>query len=225
MAEKKTSKTISGWKKKKWFTIYAPEILKKIVIGETPANDASYLNKRTIKLSLMAITSDPKHQNFDIILEIDKITGLSASTRIKKYEMSASAIKRFVKRGRDRIDDSFVIDTKDGIKIRIKPLLITKENTTGSIIKKLRKYTKDLVIKQVRSSTYDVLMQDIISGKFTKQIKSSLNKIYPLKSFEIRAIQVLDFSQTSAVTSTAPEETPKKEEQIPSQSEKASISD
>ncbi len=226
MAEKKGTKAISGWKKKKWFTVVGPDFMKQVPIGETPANDASYLVGRTIKISLMAITNDPKHQNFSIDFEIDKVAGLNAHTRIKAFHMSGSAIKRFVKRGRDRIDDSFVANTKDNIQIRIKPLLITRENSKGSILTKLRKYTRELIIKQVKTLTYDQLMQDIIYGKFTKQIKPSLNKIYPLKSVDVRSIEVLDFSgKISVVEETSPVEKKSETKKTETKPEQATISE
>ncbi len=213
MAEKKTQKAILGWKRKKWFSIFAPNALRGVFIGETPANDASYLAKRTITNSLMAITNDPKHQNYNITFEVDKINGLNVYTKVKKIEMIGASIKRMVKRGRDRIDDSYVAVTKNNVQVRLKTLLITKENTTGSILRKLSKTSRELFLRQIKTMTFEQIVQELVYGKFSRTVKQSLDKIYPLKSCEIKSLVVLKYNEPGQEIA----EEPKKEEKQPEQ--------
>ena len=39
---KKQVKTVDKWKKKRWFTLVAPEIFAEKVLGETPSNDPDH---------------------------------------------------------------------------------------------------------------------------------------------------------------------------------------
>lgn len=184
--EKKGTKIVSQWKRKRWYNIIAPKIFKEQVIGETPCENPNSLKNRTVKVSLMTLTGDPKKQSYFVTFEIQNVQGLNAYTVVKNYFMTTSSIKRTIKRQRNRIDDSFVAFTKDNVRVRIKPLFVTKTQTNNSVETKIRLTAREIITKQLKNMTYDDIVSDIISSKFTRALKNHLDKIFPLKTCEIR---------------------------------------
>ncbi|MFC1690866.1 hypothetical protein ACFL0W_01685 [Nanoarchaeota archaeon] len=198
MAKKVTKKTtVSNWKRKRWYKLIAPKIFNESFLGETPALEASSLLGRTVKVNLMNLTGDMKKQNISVTFKIIRLAADKAQTELKKYEMGSSNLKRIVRRGKDRIDQSVICQTKDGRSVRIKPLLLTRSNTTGLRLRSLRKEVLAIIDDVVNTITLDELAQDIVSNKFQKHLKQILSKVYPLRICDIRMLVVLDEASPS----------------------------
>jgi len=188
---KKTQKqTGLSWKRKRWYKILSPKLFNETIIGETPAFEPSNLTGRTVKLNLMNITRDMKNQNVNITFEVDAIVGENAKTQIKKYELLPASIKRMVRRRKNRIDDSFLCKTSDNIQVRLKPMILTRNITKGSVVKALRKSVVQQSTETIGKMRYEDLMREIIGYRFQRNMRDFLKKVYPLKSVEIRVINV-----------------------------------
>ncbi len=175
-------------KRKKWYPILASKEFRQVEIGETVTSSPDSLIGRTLEANLMQLASNTKKQNYSVKFKITEVKDDKAFTEVKEYYMSPSALKRLIFSDKEKIEDSFACQTKDKIKVRIKPLLITKYKTKKSVLKSLRKKTKEILTKEITNKTYSELINSFLDYKFINQIKNQLKKIYPLSTLQIKAL-------------------------------------
>ena len=181
---------VSKIKKKQWYPIIAPKIFNSIQIGESLVYEPQALVGKTMSQSLMNLINDVKRQNISIHFKITSVDNNQAHTSIVGYEIIPSSIKRFVRRNTEKMDLSFVCETSDGVKLRVKPLIITRASVKGAIAVRMRKTTIYIVTKEIKKMTYDAFYNDIIFHKFQSSLRDILNKIYPLKVCEFRSVGI-----------------------------------
>lgn len=189
MAKKSDSKSVNK-KKKSWFSIVAPPVFNGMSIGETTAVERNNLLGRSIKVSLMNLTRNMKKQNITVTFRIDDLKDNVAQTHVSAFETNQASVKRFVRRRRDKIDDSIVAKTKDGKLVRVKPMLITRNNTSNPVLCEMRHAMRYKVVSDIAKFTYGQFIEKIINDQFAKDIKYSIQKIYPVRNVSIRAFQL-----------------------------------
>ena len=202
----KTKQVKTKVKKKKWFPIVSPEIMGDQVLGESYVSDYTLLNNKYITVNLMNISGDARNQNVNIQFKIDKVQDGKGYAKIVKYELLPTSLKRFVRRGRDKIVDSFTCRTSDNVLVRIKPLFITislsKKSAQTGVRLQARKALKELIAK----NTFDEFMKDVIQNKVQKHLRTILNKVYPLRNCEIRVFKKETEKETLLVKKKGKEE-------------------
>ena len=186
MAEKKG--------KKKWYEVLARRPFTDQIIGETPAYEDKALIGRIISSNLGNLTRDPKLQNIKINFRINEIKEDKAYADVKGYELSGSYLKRIIKVGKNRIDDSFLVNTKDNVKVKIKPLILTKYKTQKKILGSIRNLIRKEFSEYVGRDDYDKLVSDLIGKKIQREIREKINKIYPVGIVEIRIMDRINSS-------------------------------
>jgi small subunit ribosomal protein S3Ae len=182
MAQEQVLKT----KKKQWYDIVAPKTFGNSVIGHTLVYEPGAMVGKAMSVSLMALTNDIKRQNINIHFEIVSVEDNRGITRVVGYQIVPSSLKRLVRRNSEKMDLSFVCDTADNVKVRIKPLVISRADVKGSIAAKMRNYTIQHVTKAVKKVSFDDLMAELIAHKMQSELRAILSKVYPLKVCEIR---------------------------------------
>ena len=176
--------------KKEWYPIIAPKIFRNIVLGETIVYEPEKMVGKGISQNLMSLTNDVKRQNININFEVVNVENGKGFTNIVGYNMVKSSVKRMVRRNISKIDMSFVCSTSDKKNVRIKPLLITRLATNGSVVAKIRKNAQDFLTKYIGSISYDNFTNDLISHKLQNYLRAHLKKVYPLRVCEIRSMQI-----------------------------------
>ncbi|MFP3256682.1 MAG: hypothetical protein RXO36_02640 [Candidatus Nanopusillus acidilobi] len=185
------NKKYADWSKKVWVDIYAPvEIFNENKIGETPANkdDVEEIIGRSVDLNLAFILNNFKYQNYKVIFQINKISGLKAYTEVKDIMLYPSYIRRITKKGTSKIEDSFIVKTNDGYEVKIKPLVITRFKAHRSQRAEIRKTYRKYLEEKVSSLKYYELIEKVINYDLQNEIKPALNKIFPVSNVEIRRI-------------------------------------
>ncbi|MBW2999440.1 hypothetical protein KY339_02105 [Candidatus Woesearchaeota archaeon] len=205
------AKTTTDWKKKRWYRILAPKALNEVEVGETPTLQDQKLIGRTITASLSMVIRDMRKQNIKVTFEINKIVGDNALTRIKKYEIIPTAVKRMVRRKRDRIDDSFLCMTSDNLPVRIKPLLLTRTLSKSSQKTALMKMTREHICRNVKNMSSEALFHEVITGRMQKDLRRILAKVFPLKTSEIRKIEIVSAARAKKAKKIEAKEKPKEE--------------
>jgi len=178
-------------KKKHWVQILAPGFLQHTLLGETYIGEPQEAKGRMVTVSMMTLTGDPKRQSMHASFQIDGVKDGCLTTSINGVSMLPSSIKRMVRRGKERVDDSFLAVTKDGKKLRIKPLVITRQSTPRSVCSSIQRKAKELVIHCLARSTLEELWQDLVNYKIQKEISHSLSKVYLVQIFDIRRFVVV----------------------------------
>jgi ribosomal protein S3AE len=178
-------------KKKRWYNIVASPEFKSVSIGETPALAPENLEGRKFKVNMMTLTRDMKKQSFVITFKVKEVKGNDAITEFMQYEMSGVHVKRVVKKGKDKVDDSFVVKTKDDVNVRVKPLLITRNKVQHSVKTTLRAETKVFIEKVAKEKDFFQFASSVLGTELQKTMKGTLKKVYPLSFVEIRVFKRL----------------------------------
>lgn len=175
-------------RKKHWYTIIAPKLFNNLVIGESYVYDQRELLGRYVTVNLMNLTHDPKTQHINIGFKINELKGDKVATEIVKFSVINSAIKRLVRRGSTRIDETLICETADHKNLKVKVFLVTKVHVQSSKASKLRKLLADFAIESVKKQTYEQFTEELVAFKFKREMKAVLNKLYPLRACEIRSV-------------------------------------
>jgi len=176
-------------KKKHWVKIVAPAEFGNKIIGETICSEAKNVIGRTLKINVFSITGDFKKQNTHLAFVVKDVKDNQASTELYRYYVSLSHLKRMVRKAKNKIDDSFIVDTKDKTKIKVKPVMLTKQKTSRSVLTSLRKHSREIIGNYSKVNSFSNFIRDIISNKVQVITKKELKKVYPLSLYEIKSVE------------------------------------
>lgn len=184
-AEEKVKK-----KRKKMYSILAPSFLGQKLVGETLIEEPSFLKGKSVTINMLNLTGDIKKQQIELKFFVDDVKENKGHTKIVQYNISNSFVKRIIRRGRNRIDNSFVIKDSQGTFIRIKPLILTAGKASKPVRTALLKKARQELIETVKKTAFENIIREIIDYKLQKAIKEKLLKIFPVKQVEIRHISL-----------------------------------
>ncbi len=185
MAVKKKKQKIKVVKKE-WYQVKAPKQFGNAIIGEISASEPQKLIGRRVDLPLSELTRNVRLHGIHIKLKIHDVSTKNAITFVEDYEILPAMLRRYVRRRRTRIDDSFVVQTKDGINVRVKPIIVTAFKSKGDVNKNLKQTSRELIYQRISNSSYDDFVSDVVNHKLQSDIIKKLSKVYPVKYFEIR---------------------------------------
>ena len=84
--------------KKSWFKIMAPKLFGEGELGESYLSNPESALGRTLRSNLKELTGNVKDQNAYLLFQIDKVAGTTLHTIPVGYEITASSVKRMVKK-------------------------------------------------------------------------------------------------------------------------------
>lgn len=189
---KKKDKDALKWKKKKWYSILAPEIFNKQELGQTTVFDKTKIMGKSLKVNLMSLTGEVRNQNVNIRFKVHDIKEDKANTEITGYVLSPSFIKRVVRRRHSRIDETFKLKTKDNKEVVIKPLFITKNITSRSESAAIKVLALEILTNVTNSTNYVDFVKSIMFYRLQLDLRRRLSKIHPLKTCEIKKMELLE---------------------------------
>ena len=176
-------------KTKVWLKLILPEFLGKKEVGEIPANEPEATKGRRVILSAIDVLGDFNKYYLKFIFKVGEVDNQNAYLFFDGLECTRDYIARMIRRKVDRTD--LVVDktTKDGVTLRIKTIVVTRRVPSG-IRTKMRKRIDEILSKEVPELTMDDFILKVLSDDFKNSIISTLNKIYPVRHFEFRKIEV-----------------------------------
>ncbi len=178
-------------KKKRWLPVLASRDFNNQYIAEVYVNEPDEALGRRLSINLMALTKDPKKQLFNVEFKIKEIKDNNAITELTDYRIQAAQLKRILKKGRNKVEDSFVYAMKENQKIVIKPILLTKSLVYKTILQEIRRATRKFLFEYTNKNTFPQIMRDIISGKLQKDLRENAKKIYPVINVIIKDAHIL----------------------------------
>lgn len=178
--------------KKRWIKVIGPVEFNNILLGESYVIDPNNLLGKKIQLNLSNLIGDMKRQNIVVGFKIKEIKGNDAYAELISYGMLQTHIRRLVRTGQDKIEDSFVVETKDNIKIRIKTIILTKNKTKNSVLTKIMMYGRDAIKTSFSNNSFKQELGNIILLQLQRKLKQEMNKIYPLSVFEIKKLEIMN---------------------------------
>ena len=176
--------------KKKWFLLVAPKIFHSQVVGEILLLNPSDAIGRVVPVNLANLAKDPRRQHITIKLKASNVAGEKIHTEPIGYQMSPSYIKKMVRKRGAKVDYSFTAEAADNQNLRLKVIILARRSTNLSVKTALRKKAEEILGKECKKRNFVELMQEIVAHKLQGDIKRMLNKITPLKSFEVRYLGI-----------------------------------
>jgi len=188
---KKTIKSKSriSVKKKRWYQVQAPKVLNSVMFGETLAADPEMLKGRGFNVNLGSVIRGMRNQNIAVKFKVSSLKANICETEFYGYELSNGYVKRLVRRAKRRVDDSFVVESKDGVKFRIKPLVLIKNPVQASVQTAMRLSLRKFVAKFTSENEYNRIVSMVLQGNLQKEFKGELKKIHPFVNAEVRSLQ------------------------------------
>lgn len=220
MAEKKKAaakpaarKVKDRWKAKEWYKIQAPMMFNQAVLGETPSSDATSLIGRTTEVTVNDLTGDFSKMHVKLKFRVNDVRGLEAHTIFIGQDLTSDYIRRLTRRKKTKTDHVIDVVTKDGYKVRIKPMSITDKRIQASQETAVRTLMTNELQMAALEMTISDLVKHIISGDLAKMLSNVAKVIVPIKRVEIRKTEVLEMgsveSQNTSIIEQAPTEEPK----------------
>lgn len=182
--------------RKVWYRVVGPKLFGQMEIGETYLASPEMAMGRNLKVNLKDLTGNMKDQNAYVKFTVDEIEGTTLKASASGYELTATSIKRMVRKNTNRLDDYVVFKTKDGKNVVIKTLLITQSKAQRSVQKQLRQRMKEYLAEEVKTNTFEMVVSNLVSRKTQMTLKKILYKIYPINE---AAVRVLAFAKNNMV--------------------------
>jgi ribosomal protein S3AE len=173
--------------KKHWVQVLAPTMFHHELLGESYVLETDSLTGRGISVNLMNLTGDMKKQSLLASFRITSVKDGKAHTRVTGIQMQPSSVKRLVRRGRSKIDSSFLVPLAHDQVARIKPLVITKSLTNNTVATALRHKVRETLTDLCKGHSFETLVQDIVHMKVQRHVRTQLNTVFPIRSVDIRS--------------------------------------
>ena len=178
-------------KGKEWYTIFAPKFFDNKIIGKTPASEESLVLGRKVEAPLPFLTNDLSKYYLKFFFKITRVEDKNAFTEFWGMECMRDYISRMIRYKIRRMDTNQVLTTKDGVKLRVKCVVITRKKIKGCVEAVLRKFVEERIKNEVETKTLDEFLKGVIDDSFKNSIIKEGSKIYPIRAFEVRKIERL----------------------------------
>lgn len=177
---------------KKWFTATAPDYLGGKPICQLVTHNTSDLVGRTISLLLSELTDDPSHTTVKVKFKIIGVRGETAITDFWGYELDRDFIRSLLRKGSSRVDRIFEATTKDGYKMRITVLAITRYKASQSQKKKMRKAMMEIILNKCSKLNYAQFVQELVFGKIESDLYNEAKKFHRIKLAGVKKMKMLE---------------------------------
>lgn len=207
MADKSKSsrKVKDKWKEKTWFKIYAPEMFNSIELGETPAATPDELRERITEATVQDLTGDFSKMHIKLRFKANNVKGSEVHTQFIGHDLTNDYVRRLTRRKRTKTEHVVDAITKDGYRIRVKPMVVTERRIQSSQETSLRNTMVSVVRSQAATMLLSEVIKAIVSGDMARDISNATKVIIPMKKVEIRKSEVIAFpSESQAFTQVQP---------------------
>src|SRR3989338_386771 len=177
---------------KSWYPIIATKEFDSKFLGESYVADSSLLLDTGFSINLANLTGDVRQQGVSLHFRVAEVEDNTGVAKVVGYEAAGSQLKRLVRRGVERLDDTFDCRTSEGTAVRIKPFAVTKNPTSKSRLTAVRKTLRETLEKETAKISFDSLIKAVISNELQTTLKNAAKKIIPLKALEIRMLKATE---------------------------------
>ena len=179
------------WKAKAWYKIHAPGMLNFAPVSETIALEPEAVYGRITKVSLQDITQDMRHKNILVKLQVNQARGYNLYTQYLGHQLTNDYIRLLTRRRHSKVDGIFDMTTKDEVRVRIKPMVITDKRIQTSQQRAIRTLISNALNEFIPSHSLAELFHEINSGDLNRNLAKDIRVLYPTKRVEIRKLDVI----------------------------------
>jgi small subunit ribosomal protein S3Ae len=196
------------WKAKQWYRLLAPEMFNLAMIGESPAETPDHIMGRTVEATVQDLTGDFSKMHIKLRFKVHDIRGLDAHTLFVGHDLTSDYVRRQTRRKRSKTDAVVVVTTKDGWKLKVKPMAVSEQRIQSSQRTAIRHIMEEVVTKVASESTIGEFVKKMVDGDLGKMIADRSKSIVPMKRIEIRKSEVLGFGEIAKTSEEARPEQP-----------------
>lgn len=178
-------------KGKEWYNLIAPKMFGEKNIGETPTGEPKSLIGRVIEVYLINLIDDLSKYYIKLYFKVIDLKEKNAYTEFAGLECLRDYISRFIRYGIKKIDTVQDLTTEDKKKIRVKTIIITSKKIKKNVVTSLKKFIEEKLKKEVESNKLDKFVEETINDNIKKLVIDEGEKIYPIRAFEVRKIEML----------------------------------
>jgi small subunit ribosomal protein S3Ae len=201
----KTSRKIKDkWRTKDWYSILAPDMFDRAKIGETLSDDPQKLIGRIVEVTAQDLTGDFTKIHIKLHFRVDEIRENEAHTSFLRQDLTSDYVRRLARRKRTRIEETFLVTTRDKMDLRIRPVAITEQRIQSSNQSSLRKVLGEELKKIASESLLQDFLKNLISGQLSKRLAQACKHINLINRIEIRKTENISVGVVKA--ETEPEE-------------------
>jgi small subunit ribosomal protein S3Ae len=212
---KASRKLKDKWRTKEWYSILAPDMFERVKIGETFTDDPQKLIGRNVEITAQDLTGDFTKMHIKLHFRIDDIREKEAYTSFLKQNLTSDYMRRLARRKRTRIEETFVVMTKDYVQLRIRPVAITEQRIQSSNQSSIRKVMHEELNKAASELLLADLLKNIISGQIARRIVQACKQINIINRVEIRKTERISKDEHEAGAEDAIPMVPPSEEGEP----------
>jgi len=192
MAAKIKKKTRADkWKKKTWFTIFAPDSFNRKEIAKTVASKPESVKGRVLTVSARDVANQARKQYIMLKFKVMEVNGDKAYTKLVGHEVRDSYLKRMARRRASKIQTVQDAFTKDGVKVRVKAISITDRKARKIQETGISKVQKEQIAAFCKDKNSDDVIGELVFGNPGEGIIKAARNIFLVKRVEIAKTKLL----------------------------------
>ena len=157
------------WKAKSWYSLHAPRMFNYSVIGQTPSDDSDNVPGRTTQAPLHMLSGGYAQKHFMLKFRITEVRGLNAFTNYIGHYLTNDYLRSLTRRQQCKLSSNFIVETKDGISLRIKPIMIIDKKLQRATMHAMNVNAQEIITEAVSKTSLDVSLKRIFSGELSKE--------------------------------------------------------
>ncbi len=186
-------------KAKEWYTVLAPQMFGKAKVAETIADEPEKTLGRNIEVSLQDLTNDFSKSHIKLTFKIVETRGHEAHTIFMGHSLTADYVKRMSRRHRAKVDAVFKVETKDGVRMRLKPSALAGKRLQSSQKRAIRSIIIETMRQEASRHRFSEFVKLMLDGDLGKLAYKDSKSIYPVKRVEVYKSEITEIPKVKAV--------------------------
>ncbi|MFO8132858.1 MAG: 30S ribosomal protein S3ae [Thermoplasmatota archaeon] len=186
-------------KAKEWYTVLAPQMFGKAKVAETIADEPEKTIGRNVEVSLQDLTNDFSKSHIKLTFKIVETTGHESHTIFMGHSLTADYVKRMSRRHRAKVDAVFKVETKDGVRMRLKPSALAGKRLQSSQKRAIRSIIIEAMRKEASRHRFTSFVKLMLDGELGKLAYKDSKAIYPVKRVEVYKSEIMEANKVRAV--------------------------
>lgn len=182
---KPAKRTVDKWKKKIWYTIYAPPEFDRKEIGETISSKPELLLGRIATVSAGELANEAKKSHISLIFRVNDVKGNKAYTEVAGHEIKDSYMRRFVRRRGSKVEVVQEEPAKDGVVVKVKSVCLCAKKVTKAKKTAVGKIMRGEVSGFLKETESGKVAGGAVFGNVCMKIFQEARKVCPIKRVEI----------------------------------------
>lgn len=150
---------------KTWVDVVTPDYLGGKEVGSIMVSSSEEAIGKKLMLLQSDLTEDPAHSFTKITIKVIDASGSKARTTYWGHEISRDYLRSVLRKGSSRIAQVVDAETKDGFKLRVTVLAISRHKVSKNKKVFLSNQMAGIVKQRCSSLKLSQLIQEILSGK------------------------------------------------------------